>query len=155
MSGPKKAEPGKVVPPAVTPAVALDERGLPVGYGFRPEWELTPREVRDMLAAGAGGSAGGGAPPLLLDCRRDDEWAFNRVAGAMHIPMSEIERRGDDLRDALEDAPGRGVVVYCHHGVRSLRVTAALRAMGFAAVKSMAGGIDAWSLGVDAGVPRY
>jgi rhodanese-related sulfurtransferase len=125
----------------------LDERGLPVGYGLRPEWEVTPREVRAALA--------GANPPLLLDCRRDEEWAFNRVAGAMHIAMSEVEKRVDEVREALEERPEREVVVYCHHGVRSMRVTATLRALGLERVRSMAGGIDAWSLGVDGGVPRY
>lgn len=91
---------------------------------------------------------------ILLDCRRPEEHEFVRLEGDTFIPMSEIERRADELEDedGNRDTP---VVVYCHHGVRSLRVTAALRAMGYSDVKSMAGGIDAWSMGVDAAKPRY
>ena len=65
--------------------------------------------------------------------------------------MSELGERVEELE------PHRGdmIVVYCHHGVRSLRVTQALRGAGFVKVQSMAGGIDQWSLQVDASVPRY
>jgi adenylyltransferase/sulfurtransferase len=50
---------------------------------------------------------------------------------------------------------GALVVVYCHHGVRSLRGAALLRQAGHENVASLAGGIDAWSLYVDPAVPRY
>ena len=47
------------------------------------------------------------------------------------------------------------VVVHCHPGGRSLRVTQYLRQQGFTQVQNMAGGIDAWSQQVDSSVPRY
>lgn len=68
--------------------------------------------------------------------------------------MNEIERRADELEsdDGRKDAP---IIVHCHHGVRSMRVTATLRGLGFTNVRSMAGGIDLWSLDVDPRIPRY
>jgi rhodanese-related sulfurtransferase len=137
---------------ASTNRSALNEAGLPVGYPFRPEWEVTPRQVRQWLESGRVGK--GEDRGVLLDCRRPDEWERSRIDGAMLIPMQEIERRADELED---DQRGRArmIVVYCHHGARSLRVAAALRAMGFADVRSMAGGIDLWSMDIDASVPRY
>lgn len=127
---------------------ALDELGLPKGYTFRPDWEVTPRQTQEELALPTA------QRPLLLDCREPDEWALCRIEGAVLVPMGQVEQRLDELED---DALGRGrrVIVYCHHGRRSLRVVGALRAHGFAGAVSMAGGIDAWSLGVDASVPRY
>jgi rhodanese-related sulfurtransferase len=127
---------------------ALDPRGLPVGYPFKPDWEITPRETK-RLRDGAPTS-----PIILLDCRRPDEWAATRIQGAKHIPMADIERRADELEsdDGSRDTP---IVVHCHHGVRSLKVTGALRALGFTNVRSMAGGIDLWSVDVDPQVPRY
>lgn len=124
----------------------LDQRGLPIGYPFKPDWEITPRDTKGALAAAAA--------PILLDCRKLVEWQAARIAGAVLIPMSEIEKRADELEtdDGTRDRP---IIVHCHHGVRSLRVTAALRAMGFSNVRSMAGGIDLWSIDVDPGVPRY
>jgi adenylyltransferase/sulfurtransferase len=127
------------------PPCTLDERGLPVGTVLRTGWEVSPRQAAEQLKTSA---------PILLDCRRDEEWAFNRLTGAIHIPMSAIEARLDEL----ERTPGdrsTPIIVYCHHGVRSMRVTAALRAHGFADVTSMAGGIDLWSMAVDSSIPRY
>lgn len=128
------------------PAPPLDARGLPVGYAFKPEWEVTPRDVERMRREGK--------TFTLLDCRRPEEWQAVRLEGATWIPMSEIEKRAEELED---DEGGRGgpVVVYCHHGVRSLRVTAHLRGLGFRDVNSMAGGIDLWAMDVDPGIRRY
>jgi rhodanese-related sulfurtransferase len=92
-----------------------------------------------------------GEPFLLLDCREPDEHAIARIAGSLLIPMPTIPERLAELephRDAR-------IVVHCHHGVRSLRVAEFLRARGFAAAQSMAGGIEAWSCEIDAGTPRY
>ena len=54
----------------------------------------------------------------------------------------------------LGDKAGR-IIVHCHHGGRSLRVTNYLRQQGFSQAQNMSGGIDAWSLEVDPAVPRY
>jgi rhodanese-related sulfurtransferase len=125
---------------------ALDPRGLPVGYPFRPEWEVSPRETRSRLAAGAG--------TILLDCRRQEELQVASVEGAVHIPMDQIEQRSEELET---DGGGRDhqVLVICHTGRRSLRVAATLRALGFPNAYSVAGGIDLWSVDIDPRVPRY
>lgn len=132
----------------------LGPRGLPRGYAFKPEWEVTPLEAKRLLDTGRLGGEPSRARGVLLDVRRPDEWEKCRIDGATLIPMQEIERRADEIEDD-DGGRTRPVVVYCHHGVRSLRVTATLRAMGFTDVRSMAGGIDAWSMAVDPGVPRY
>jgi rhodanese-related sulfurtransferase len=135
-------------PPISKPRPPLDARGLPIGYPFKPEWEITPRETRRVLAEP------GDARPMLLDCRRVEEWHIARIQGAVLIPMSEIERRADELEDQ-DGSRTTPIIVHCHHGVRSLKVTGLLRAMGFGDVRSMAGGIDLWSIDVDPGVARY
>ena len=55
----------------------------------------------------------------------------------------------------LREHEDKTIIVYCHHGVRSLKVTSLLRQHGFGSAVSMAGGIDRWSVEVDATVPRY
>jgi rhodanese-related sulfurtransferase len=87
----------------------------------------------------------------LLDCREPHELATARIAGAVHIPMREIPSR---LAELEPQKAGR-IVTHCHHGGRSLRVTQFLRQQGFAQAQNLAGGIDAWSLEIDPGVPRY
>lgn len=121
----------------------LDARGLPPGYPLQPDWELTPREVRDLRA--------GPERLVLVDVRTAQERAIACIEGSVHIPLSEIESRADELR-AHED---HMVVTVCHHGVRSLRAAAALRRAGFDRVRSLAGGIHLWSMDIDPAVPIY
>jgi rhodanese-related sulfurtransferase len=92
-----------------------------------------------------------GEPFLLLDCRETDEFNFARLPNSKHIPMNEIPARLQEL----EGVRGSRIVVHCHHGGRSLRVTNWLRQQGFLQAQNMDGGIDAWSLEIDPSVPRY
>lgn len=84
----------------------------------------------------------------LLDVRRADEIAICSLGG-LHIPLHELEKRYEELpRDK------KPLIVYCHHGVRSLYATQFLKYHGYDAL-SLAGGIDLWSLEIDPSVPRY
>ena len=105
--------------------------------------EIDPHAVATLRAAGE--------PFLLLDCREPDEHAIARIDGAVLIPMQTIPERLAEL----EPHRGTRIVVHCHHGVRSLRVASYLRERGFPRAQSMAGGIEAWALEVDAATPRY
>jgi rhodanese-related sulfurtransferase len=105
----------------------------------------------EITAADACARFSEAAPPLLLDCREPEEHAIAKIAGAVLIPMQEIPQRLAEL-EPWRDMP---IVVHCHHGVRSLRVTKFLRDKGFAQAQSMKGGIEAWSVEVDPTVPRY
>jgi rhodanese-related sulfurtransferase len=88
---------------------------------------------------------------VLIDCREVDEYATASIAGARLIPMSELAARLAELTPLRESE----MVIHCHHGVRSLRVTAWLREQGFASAQSMSGGIDRWSQEIDPSVTRY
>lgn len=84
----------------------------------------------------------------FLDVRRDDERETVNLGG-IHIPLHELEARYNELpRDK------KPLIVYCHHGVRSLYATQFLKMHGFDAL-SLRGGIDAWSIEIDPNVPRY
>ncbi|MDO5059568.1 MAG: rhodanese-like domain-containing protein [Neisseria sp.] len=86
---------------------------------------------------------------LLLDVREDDEVALNRLPGSVHIPMNLLPLRQNELPD---DTP---IVVYCHHGIRSLHSAMYLAEAGFENLYNLKGGIDAWSQEIDQSVPRY
>ena len=88
---------------------------------------------------------------LFLDCREPDEYSTAHIAETTLIPMSQLTDRVVELEPHRNDA----IVVHCHHGGRSLRVTNWLRNQGFAHVSNMAGGIDEWSQQIDPSVPRY
>lgn len=88
-------------------------------------------------------------PPFLLDVREHDEFAFCHLPNARLIPLQQLPDCADSLpRD-------RDLIVYCHHGGRSLRAVRFLRQKGFSRAQNLEGGINAWSLRVDPTVPRY
>jgi rhodanese-related sulfurtransferase len=106
------------------------------------DYEITPEDVKGKLDAGA--------QFVLLDVREPWEFETAHMEGAKLIPMGDVPARAHQELDP-EDA----IVVVCHHGVRSMNVTAWLRQQGFDRAQSMRGGIDAWSRQVDGKVPVY
>ncbi len=103
-----------------------------------------PLEI-DVATAAAQVRAGA----LLLDVREAFEVQICAVPGSRHIPMRQIP---ESLPDLPRDQP---ILVLCHHGGRSARVSQFLRAQGFDQVTNVAGGIDAWAEQVDPGLARY
>ena len=86
---------------------------------------------------------------LLIDVREPLEAQIAHIEGARLIPLRELPAR-------LAELPGHGAIVtLCHHGPRSLKAREILKGAGFANVRSLAGGIDAWSREVDDSIPRY
>ena len=84
----------------------------------------------------------------LLDVRFSNEKILADIGG-MLIPLPELEQRWQEIPE------GEGpLIVYCHHGVRSLHACHFLKAQGIEAL-NLRGGIDQWSLQVDPKVPRY
>jgi rhodanese-related sulfurtransferase len=104
--------------------------------------EITPVEVKARLDSGE--------HIRLIDVREPNEHAICQIAGAELIPMQTIPQNLQDLDSG--DAP---IIVFCHHGVRSLAVVDWLRRQGVENCQSMAGGTDRWSLEIDPGVCRY
>ncbi|MFH1302387.1 MAG: rhodanese-like domain-containing protein [Planctomycetota bacterium] len=90
-------------------------------------------------------------PFLLLDCREQEEYNLVHIPESRLLPMSEIQQRVSEL----DEHRTTEIIVYCHHGMRSMQVTAWLLQEGFTNVKSMQGGIDAWSCDIDDSKMRY
>ena len=75
----------------------------------------------------------------LVDVRGPDEHLDCHIEGSLLIPLDELMQRA--LRELDPEAD---IVVYCAVGVRSMHAAVALRQLGFAKVRSLQGGIDAW-----------
>jgi rhodanese-related sulfurtransferase len=103
--------------------------------------EIAPREVRDLLARGE--------KVFFVDVREKWEYDTSRIEGSTLIPLREIPANLARLEEAGE------IVLFCHHGMRSLDAAAWLRSQGVESARSMAGGIDRWAMEVDSAVPRY
>ena len=102
--------------------------------------QITPEELSVMRADGQ--------PLRLLDVRSREEHE------AVMLPGSELMTQ-EVLQKLFSEDKAQRIVVYCHHGVRSLDSAAYLAGHGMSNVKSLAGGIDAWSCEVDQTLPRY
>lgn len=125
------------------PNIQLDDRGMPADWPMHEAVELGPGRVRAMLE--------GDDDITLLDCRLQKEKDIAAIDGSVFIPMQELPGRVEELDDYLD----RKLVVFCHAGVRSMKVALFLRERGFEDVWSLAGGIDLWSQVIDPSVPRY
>jgi rhodanese-related sulfurtransferase len=86
---------------------------------------------------------------LFVDVREKWEFATSWIEGAVLVPMREIPSNLAKFEEADQ------IVLFCHHGIRSLDAAAWLRSQDVAGAKSMAGGIDRWSAEIDPSVPRY
>lgn len=94
---------------------------------------------------------------VLLDVREAWELALARLDDLrlVHLPLSQLARQRlaafpEDLQDRQQE-----IVVVCHHGVRSLQVTAWMLEHGWQRVSSLAGGLDAYARKVDPSVGLY
>ena len=105
--------------------------------------DIQPLELAAMLQAAEGDG------PLVLDVREPWEYATAQLPGATLIPLGDIAHRAEEVPKETD------VVVYCHHGMRSARAVSMLRLAGWNRVFNLSGGIDRWSVEVDAAVPRY
>jgi rhodanese-related sulfurtransferase len=106
--------------------------------------EITPQQIKQRLDSGE--------KIALIDVREPSEFQQTRIAGAELIPVRSIPAELSRLEAQSDDA---ALIVFCHHGVRSLNVVNWLRQQGISECQSMAGGIDRWSLEIDPSVPRY
>jgi adenylyltransferase/sulfurtransferase len=85
----------------------------------------------------------------VIDVREPDEYEIARVKGVPLLPLSQIQQRFTELD------PNQHYYLHCKAGVRSLKALGFLREQGFKYLKSVKGGITAWSDEIDSNVPRY
>jgi len=104
--------------------------------------EVTVQEMQQALAQPSLGIT-------VLDVREPPEHRIARVEGVTLLPLSQLAERFTELD------PNRAYYVHCKMGARSMHALQFLRQQGFKHVKSVKGGLDAWSREIDPGVPSY
>ena len=85
----------------------------------------------------------------ILDIREDSERRHVSIKGTIHIKISELSSRYQELDDK------KNVFVLCHKGIRSKIVVKWLKSKGFDYSVNILGGIDAWSALIDTTMRRY
>jgi adenylyltransferase/sulfurtransferase len=102
---------------------------------------ITPTELKARIDKGD--------TLVLLDVREPWENQLAKLDNSVLIPLGTLPQSLAKLDRNAE------IIAYCHHGMRSGDATGFLLQQGFSNVKNLIGGIDAWSVQVDGGVPRY
>ena len=103
--------------------------------------QIEPRELAERVARGE--------QVYLLDVRTREEYDAVKIDNAQLFTQELMQELLSDLsRENL-------LVIYDHQGTRSLDAAAYFQGHGFENVKSLRGGIDAWSVDVDPKLRRY
>lgn len=131
---PHRTSPARTLALLATALLVLSPLGAACAADEAPI--LVPSELAQRLASDA--------PPVVLDVRTDAEWNEGHIAGAIHVPVDEIEAR---MAEVPRD---RDVVVHCAVGPRARRAEAALAGAGYDRLLHLEGGFRAWSA---AGLP--
>ncbi|MCO4781582.1 MAG: HesA/MoeB/ThiF family protein [Candidatus Cloacimonetes bacterium] len=95
------------------------------------EFEISIDQLKEKLD--------GTNPPLVIDCREHSELEVSRLSFTKHVPLGEIQIGTEDLDKDQE------IVVHCRSGVRSITAINLMAQVGFTNLKSLAGGIIAWT----------
>ena len=104
-------------------------------------YTITVRELKDRLDKGE--------QVFLLDVREPHEYSMAKIEGSTLIPLGTLPTSLNQLD------PNNEIVALCHKGMRSADAVGFLLQQGFANVKNLIGGIEAWSVEIDPSVPRY
>ena len=115
--------------------------GVGVGASDASGVEITADALSEALS--------GANAPFLLDVREPWEFAIAHLPDAVLLPLGELPAR---LMGLPKD---RELITICHHGLRSLTARSLLVHAGFARVRNLTGGVDAWAVEVDRTMPRY
>ena len=92
---------------------------------------MTPNEAAKMFSE---------QKAIIVDVREDDEWKAQHIAGAIHIPLAQVESRLGELTQYKDST----VIMQCRSGKRSAKAASTLQAAGFTKVYNLTGGIIAW-----------
>jgi monothiol glutaredoxin len=107
-----------------------------------------PAPIRQLSAPDLKAMLESGTAIELVDVRTEEERAIARIDGSHLLDQA--------LHDALLLRDRDTTIVFqCHHGVRSQQAAEYFQHHGFRNLYNLRGGIDAWSVLVDASVPRY
>jgi sulfur-carrier protein adenylyltransferase/sulfurtransferase len=102
--------------------------------------ELLQQVKAEIDEIGTREAAGLAEAPLFLDVREREEWEEGHIPGAVHIPRGSLESR---IESSAPDRD-RTIVVYCASGSRSAFAAKTLEELGYADVRSLAGGFVDW-----------
>src|SRR4029453_15027652 len=101
--------------------------------------QISPADAAELVNSGKA---------TFVDVRTREEFDAVHIAGSQFLTQELMHEMGNW-------DPTVQIIFVCHHGIRSLDATAYFAGHGLDNVRSMRGGIDAWSCEIDPNLPRY
>jgi rhodanese-related sulfurtransferase len=92
---------------------------------------ITPADLKVRLA--------NGEKLTMVDVREADEVAQGMIAGAIHIPLGEIDSRHQEIPTSNE------IIIICRSGGRSGKACEFLAGSGYKGITNMSGGMLEWA----------
>jgi rhodanese-related sulfurtransferase len=89
----------------------------------------------------------------LIDVREPEEVAIVHLEGFVNLPLSQFSDWAENIHSRFDSEVE--TLVLCHHGMRSAQMCSWLHQQGFARVRNISGGIEAYAVTVDPSIPRY
>ena len=102
---------------------------------------LSPAEAKSILTQQAN--------VRLIDVREKWEYDTAKIENSELMPLSEFNKHFSKL------SPDDYLIIFCHHGNRSMTVSSYLVQNGFKNVSNLEGGIDAWAQEIEPDIPLY
>jgi len=103
--------------------------------------QIAPSELKQKLDMGE--------TLMIVDVREPWENQICAIAGSKLVPLNTVAANVKTFEGAGE------IVMYCHHGMRSLNAAAFLRRQGIENARSLTGGIERWATEIEPGMARY
>jgi monothiol glutaredoxin len=126
----------------------IDFVTTPEGSAFKIENPNEPPKVKQLPPRALADKIKAGEPLHIYDVRSPGERETAKIEGTTLLDRA--------AQDAIMKLPKDAALVFhCHHGSRSQQAAEHFLGFGFKNVSNLSGGIDAWSVEVDDGVPRY
>jgi len=138
----------------VDPSSAKRADGMTLDYREGPEGGIVidnpnePVNVRRLHVHGYKAMRESEHTHHLFDVRTIEEVKLANIEGSTLLDEAAMATIEALPKDAT-------IVLYCHHGIRSMQAASQLLERGYSNVYNLEGGIDAWSMHVDSSVPRY
>jgi rhodanese-related sulfurtransferase len=144
---------GRAPPPTPVPTIQFLQNNWPLVLvmlvsGAMLVWPLIGSPLSTMREIGAVQATQliNRKDALILDLRETKEYQGGRLPNAMHIPLSQLASRGQEL----DKYTARPLIAYCGRGNRSRSAAARLTKLGFKEIYALRGGLRAWA---EAGLP--
>lgn len=106
--------------------------GMIINSFLKSGGDISPQQTVQLMSHEAGS--------IIVDVREDKEYSSGHIKNSIHIPLSALSSRLDELKKYKE----KNVILGCRSGSRSGRACGMLKKKGFAKVHNLRGGILAW-----------